>query len=89
MGQTLKHLNNFAEKIPEKSGDLNTYWHGDGQSDSGCKCGETNSCKKEGQVCNCDAKSTLILRDSQNVLSDFADLPVTQVRLTIERYSTL
>ena len=51
-------------------GNLNTYWHGNGDSDTGCKCGESSSCRKDTEVCNCDAKESIILRDSNNVLSN-------------------
>ena len=59
---------------------MHTYWHGSSDSPSnGCRCAENTSCLKQDSVCNCDAKESIVLRDTNNVLTDTEALPVSRV----------
>ena len=56
-----------------------TYWGGAPPGSFKCKCGMTNSCEVEGEVCNCDQNNNIWTEDSGD-LTDKDALPVTELR---------
>ena len=52
------------------------YWGGADPFGTSCPCGETFSCFKPEDVCNCDANDNVLRQDSGYVTTDF-DLPIT------------
>ena len=59
-----------------KNGEEKTYFHGSNSGKHVCRCGLTDSCTKQADVCNCDANDPTWKVDT-GTIKDKSDLPVT------------
>jgi len=77
---------NFGIRWYSRKGFQRRYWHGDMRTANkqSCKCGLEGNCVSNEVLCNCDMRDQ-IFRYDDGYISQKEDLPVSKLRISIQR----